>query len=106
MVIVQVSKYALYEASYATSPLSPVHITDDIALLVGSAPLELRAGKDLINDIIQSSEPVCTYNQHLSLVSHSASRPPKGTFRRLVEDAEDLLRTHCLKYYLPRSLCT
>ena len=42
------------------SSLGIAHITDDIALQVGGAPLELRAGKHLADDVLQSPEPVCT----------------------------------------------
>ena len=36
------------------------YITDDIALQVGGAPLELRAGKHLADDILKPPESVCT----------------------------------------------
>lgn len=68
------------------------HITDDIALQVGGAPLELRAGKHLADDILQSPESVCTYESYPAdtplsqVIQHLA--PTQGALRGLVEDPE------------------
>ena len=59
---------------------------------MGGAPLELRAGKHLADDDLQSPESVCTYESYPAdtplsqLIQHLA--PPQGAFCGLVEDPE------------------
>ena len=69
---------------------------------MGGAPLELRAGKHLADDVLQSPESVCTYESYpadtssLQVIQHLA--PTQGAFRGLVEDPEHfpgLVLLHC-----------
>ena len=78
------------------------HITDDIALQVGGAPLELRAGKHLADDILQALKTVRTDQAYPAdtplsqLIQHLA--PPQGAFHGLVEDPQHfpgLVLLHC-----------